>query len=69
MPRMDATTLYIIGNGLDLHHGLPTSYSDFKAYLGTIALRPENDGGELMDNLKRMGVSHDLISRALWSQC
>ncbi|MGE8189197.1 AbiH family protein [Pseudomonas sp. NPDC086278] len=31
MPRMDATTLYIIGNGFDLHHGLPTSYSDFKA--------------------------------------
>ena len=35
----------------------------------TIAMRPENDRGELMDNLKRMGVSHDLISRVLWSQC
>ena len=23
------TTLYIIGNGFDLYHGLPTSYTDF----------------------------------------
>ena len=25
--------LYIIGNGFDLHHGLKSSYKDFKAYL------------------------------------
>ncbi len=25
--------LYIIGNGFDLHHGLPTSYSGFRSYL------------------------------------
>lgn len=26
------TTLYIIGNGFDLHHGLPTSLSGFRVY-------------------------------------
>ncbi|ATP56489.1 hypothetical protein CPT03_08390 [Pedobacter ginsengisoli] len=26
-------TLYIIGNGFDLHHGIPSKYSDFKSYL------------------------------------
>lgn len=26
-------TLYIIGNGFDLHHGLPTRYSDFYRYI------------------------------------
>jgi hypothetical protein len=26
-------TLYIIGNGFDLHHGIPSMYADFKAYL------------------------------------
>ncbi|MBR4597312.1 MAG: hypothetical protein IKO42_02815 [Opitutales bacterium] len=26
-------TLYIIGNGFDLHHGLKTSYNDFKDFL------------------------------------
>jgi hypothetical protein len=26
-------TLYIIGNGFDLHHGIPSKYSDFKIYL------------------------------------
>lgn len=25
--------LYIIGNGFDLHHGVASKYSDFKAYL------------------------------------
>ncbi|MBR6755416.1 MAG: hypothetical protein IKM15_00470, partial [Peptococcaceae bacterium] len=25
--------LYIIGNGFDLHHGLPTSYADYKKFL------------------------------------
>lgn len=27
------STLYIIGNGFDLHHGLPTNYSDFHQYV------------------------------------
>lgn len=26
-------TLYLIGNGFDLHHGIAAKYSDFKAYL------------------------------------
>ncbi|HEY4325113.1 MAG TPA: bacteriophage abortive infection AbiH family protein [Mucilaginibacter sp.] len=26
-------TLYIIGNGFDLHHGIASKYTDFKAYL------------------------------------
>ena len=26
-------TLYIIGNGFDLHHNLPTQYSDFSKYI------------------------------------
>lgn len=26
-------TLYIIGNGFDLHHDIPSKYSDFKVYL------------------------------------
>lgn len=25
--------LFIIGNGFDLHHGLPTSYGDYVDYL------------------------------------
>ena len=29
----ESTTLYIIGNGFDLHHGLPTSYYDFYQWL------------------------------------
>jgi hypothetical protein len=28
-----AETLYIIGNGFDLHHGIASKYSDFKIYL------------------------------------
>lgn len=30
---MDKTKLYIIGNGFDLHHGIRSRYSDFKAFL------------------------------------
>lgn len=32
---MDEETLYIIGNGFDLHHGIPSKYSDFEQYLLT----------------------------------
>lgn len=31
--KSDAQTLFIIGNGFDLHHGLKTRYTDFKNYL------------------------------------
>jgi len=30
---MNNTNLYIIGNGFDLHHGIQSSYSSFRAYL------------------------------------
>ena len=30
-----ATSLYVIGNGFDLYHGLSTSFDDFKNYLKT----------------------------------
>lgn len=33
---MNAKTLYIIGNGFDLHHGMPTSLSSFKRYLAQV---------------------------------
>ena len=29
-----ATTLYVIGNGFDLAHGVPSSYSKFRDWLG-----------------------------------
>ena len=32
-------TLYILGNGFDLAHGLPTKYWDFRMYLN--AVHPE----------------------------
>ncbi|MES3710392.1 bacteriophage abortive infection AbiH family protein [Pseudomonas putida] len=30
---MGTKTLYVIGNGFDLHHGMPTNFSDFKQFL------------------------------------
>lgn len=30
---MKNTNLYIIGNGFDIYHGIPSRYSDFKEYL------------------------------------
>ncbi len=30
-----SSELYIIGNGFDIHHGIPSRYSDFKDYLVT----------------------------------
>lgn len=32
---MDKKELYIIGNGFDIHHGIPSSYSNFKEFLRT----------------------------------
>ena len=37
--------LYIIGNGFDLHHGIKSSYSNFKAYL-------EGKDQDLVENLE-----------------
>jgi len=28
--------LYIVGNGFDIHHGIPSRYSDFKEYLSNV---------------------------------
>ncbi|SDT95686.1 bacteriophage abortive infection AbiH family protein [Geopseudomonas guangdongensis] len=33
---MDTQILYVIGNGFDLHHGLPTQYKNFKAFLNMV---------------------------------
>lgn len=30
---MDAKTLYVIGNGFDLYHGIPSSYGNFKEFV------------------------------------
>ena len=30
---MQPKTLFVIGNGFDIAHGLPTKYSDFRDYL------------------------------------
>lgn len=30
---IDMSNLFIIGNGFDIAHGLPTKYADFKKYL------------------------------------
>ena len=32
----NSKTIYMIGNGFDLHHFLPTSYHDYKKYLDSI---------------------------------
>lgn len=40
-------TLYIIGNGFDLHHGLPTRYSHFKDWLS----KRDPDSVELIESL------------------
>lgn len=34
--------LFIIGNGFDLSHGIPSSYNDFKEYLKTTYVIPDN---------------------------
>jgi hypothetical protein len=48
--------LYIIGNGFDLHHGIKSSYWDFKEYL-------EDIDWELVDKLEKY-----FGSDALWSE-
>ena len=43
---MNNNKLYIIGNGFDLHHGIKSSYWDFKEYLDDI-------DSELVENLEK----------------
>jgi len=33
---MTATTPYIIGNGFDRHHGIPSDYRDFARFLAQV---------------------------------
>jgi len=51
------STLYIIGNGFDLAHGLKTSYKDFFDYLRSTA-----EGRDLLENLSWF---NDSIARQL----
>lgn len=65
-------TLYIIGNGFDLAHGLPTRFSDLKASLGSYQNRPffaqmkcfypalRNDKGYCWSNLESALAVPDL---------
>ena len=42
---MSLESLYIIGNGFDIHHGIPSRYSDFKEYLSNV----DNDLHDLVE--------------------
>ena len=53
--KMAPETLYIIGNGFDLHHGLKSQYIDFKEYL-------EDTNSELLDKLEKYFWSDELWS-------
>lgn len=50
------TKLYIIGNGFDLHHGIPSSYADFRKFC-------EQEDGEMV---KRLEMFHEDLEK-LWS--
>lgn len=52
--------LYIIGNGFDMHHGLRTSYYDFKKYLYT-------NKNELHNTLEKF-VSYPTSDEDLWAK-
>ncbi|WGX75472.1 bacteriophage abortive infection AbiH family protein [Paraclostridium bifermentans] len=56
--------LFIIGNGFDLAHGLPTSYGDFRDYL-------EDVDWSYLESLEEMygftiGSSRELVKNYLW---
>jgi hypothetical protein len=55
---MDNKTLYIIGNGFDLHHGLKTGYDNFCRYV-------RRYDEELYDFLERY-VDLDINKKGLW---
>ena len=50
-------TVYIIGNGFDLHHGLKTSYSEFYKYIIANSNDLENAFEEYFD-FRTEGKSH-----------
>lgn len=52
--------LYIIGNGFDLHHGLKSSFNNFREYL-------EEQDSELLDTLEEyLPVAHRNNSKIEW---
>lgn len=55
------TTLYIIGNGFDLHHGLPTSYRQFQHWLMSV------DSSFLLEIEKLCPAKDILGDSLLWS--
>ena len=57
------TTLYIIGNGFDLYHGLHTSYSDFHDFLSC------HGEGDLIDSMEHYWGHYDVLhgEHTLWS--
>ncbi len=50
--------LYIIGNGFDLHHGIPSSYRDYRKWL------EENDS----DLLNRLSDYYEVNSEEWWGE-
>lgn len=72
------TRLFIIGNGFDIAHGLPTKYSDFQKYL--LSMYPDAqktfpsfsidstlmpDGEEVFDKDEAVGLIMDVISETI----
>ncbi|SDR88228.1 Bacteriophage abortive infection AbiH [Formosa sp. Hel1_31_208] len=58
--RHNNKTLYIIGNGFDLHHGLKTSYFDFSEYL-------QQKDSELYNTLESY-IDFPTEDNSLWSK-
>lgn len=52
MPQLSARTLYVIGNGFDLHHGLETDFSDFKRFVGARCPKLQATVGEYLYALR-----------------
>lgn len=50
--------LYIIGNGFDIHHGIPSRYSNFRDWL-------EYNNAELIDELRNI---YDVDSETWWNE-
>lgn len=50
--------LYIIGNGFDIHHGIPSRYSNYRKWL------EEND----VDLLERLRNYYDVDNKEWWNQ-
>ena len=51
-------TLYLIGNGFDIHHGIPSRYSNYQSWL------EENDA----DLLERLRNYYDVDDKEWWKQ-